>query len=254
LVTDIGLGSSAIAGHSVPLLKVAGVCKRFGGIVAVDNVSFDIAPGAVTGLIGPNGAGKTTLFDILSGVEAPDAGSIRYNGSPIHGLPSHNVSRLGIGRTFQSVRVFAEMTVRENLEVADRNGKHRRTPGFEQRLMDALAFVNMAPHQQALAGLLSYGQRKLVEIAMVMIQDPTLILLDEPVAGVNPVLIEHIGKLLTELVRQGRTLLIVEHNIPFITDLCDHIVVMANGRVLAEGDGETIQRDARVLEAFLGSQ
>jgi ABC-type branched-subunit amino acid transport system ATPase component len=238
---------------ALPLLRVSGVSKRFGGIVAVDEISIDVSGGAVTALIGPNGAGKTTLFDLVSGVSSPNSGEILFECRPIQGMPSHQVSQLGIGRTFQSVRVFNDMTVRENLEVADRNGKHRGETGFEERRAAALAFVNMAPHEYALAGRLSYGQRKLVEIAMVLIQDPKLIMLDEPVAGVNPALIEQIGELLGELVRQNRTLLLVEHNIPFVTDLCDHIVVMANGRLLAQGDGDQIQRDPRVLEAFLGS-
>lgn len=236
-----------------PLLRVAGVSKRFGGIVAVDDISIDVARHRVTGLIGPNGAGKTTLFDLISGVSSPNSGDVLFEGRPIQGMQSHAVARLGIGRTFQSVRVFNEMTVRENLEVADRNGRHRGGQGFEDRMGAALVFVNMAAHQGALAGRLSYGQRKLVEIAMVLIQDPKLIMLDEPVAGVNPKLIEQIGELLTELVRQRRTLLLVEHNIPFVTSLCDHIVVMANGKLLAQGGGEQVQRDPRVLEAFLGS-
>ena len=239
---------------STPLLEVAGVSKRFGGIVAVDGVSFDVARGTATGLIGPNGAGKTTLFNLLSGIDAPDRGVVRYDGRSIQGLPAHRVARLGVGRTFQSVRVFGEMTVRENLQIADRNGAHRGTPGFEQRLASALAFVDMERHEHAMAVRLSYGQRKLVELAMVMIQNPQLILLDEPVAGVNPVLIEQIGGLLAALVRDGRTLLIVEHNIPFVTSLCEHVVVMANGGVLAMGDGASIQRDPAVLEAFLGGR
>ncbi|HZQ14870.1 MAG TPA: ABC transporter ATP-binding protein [Pseudolabrys sp.] len=236
-----------------PLLRIAGVSKRFGGIVAVDDISIDVARHRVTGLIGPNGAGKTTLFDLISGVSSPNSGEVLFEGRPIQGMQSHAVARLGIGRTFQSVRVFNEMTVRENLEVADRNGKHRGSQGFADRMGGALAFVNMTPHQGALAGRLSYGQRKLIEIAMVLIQDPKLIMLDEPVAGVNPKLIEQIGELLTELVRQRRTLLLVEHNIPFVTSLCDHIIVMANGKLLAQGDGEQVQRDPRVLEAFLGT-
>jgi ABC-type branched-subunit amino acid transport system ATPase component len=241
-------GSSAL-----PLLRVSGVSKRFGGIVAVDDISIDVDGGAVTALIGPNGAGKTTLFDLISGVSSPNSGEILFEGRSIQGTPSHQVSRLGIGRTFQSVRVFNDMSVRENLQIADRNGKHRGKSGFEGRLAAALAFVNMAAHEYALAGRLSYGQRKLAEIAMVQIQDPKLIMLDEPVAGVNPALIEQISELLRKLVRQDRTLLLVEHNIPFVTNLCDHIVVMANGKLLAQGDGDQIQRDSRVLEAFLGS-
>jgi len=235
-----------------PLLEVVEVSRTFGGIVAVDDVTFSIATGAATGLIGPNGAGKTTLFNLLSGIDRPDAGEVRYQSERIDRLSAHRVTRLGIGRTFQSVRVFGDMTVRENLQVADMSGARGREPGIERRIDEALDFVDMSPHVHASAGRLSYGQRKLVELAMVLVQAPRLILLDEPVAGVNPVLTEKIGRILADLVRRGQTLLIVEHNVPFVTRLCERIIVMANGGVLADGTPEAIQEDARVLEAFLG--
>ena len=240
--------------NSATLLEATGLSRAFGGIHAVENVSFAIAPGEVTGVIGPNGAGKTTLFNLLSGVDRADSGRVAFQGQRIDGLSATRVNRMGIGRTFQSVRVFGDMTVRENLRIADLNGAHAGMPGAPARIAEALQFVDMAPHVDANAGLLSYGQRKLVELAMVLVQEPKLILLDEPVAGVNPVLVEKIGSILSRLAQRGQTLLVVEHNIPFVTKLCRRVIVMANGGILAQGSAAEIQSDARVLEAFLGEQ
>jgi ABC-type branched-subunit amino acid transport system ATPase component len=234
------------------LLEIEAVRRHFGGIAAVDGVSFSVAAGMATGLIGPNGAGKTTLFNLLSGVDRPDRGEIRFEGRRISGMGAHQVARLGVGRTFQSVRIFADMSVRENLAIADLNAAHGGSAGAAGRIAEALACVDMARHIEAQAGLLSYGQRKLVELAMVLVQKPKLILLDEPVAGVNPVLTETIGSILGGLVSRGQTLLIVEHNIPFVTVLCQRVIVMTNGQLLADGSGEEIRQDERVLEAFLG--
>jgi ABC-type branched-subunit amino acid transport system ATPase component len=242
------------AGAGTALLEVSGASRAFGGIRAVNDVSFAIAPRAVTGLIGPNGAGKTTLFNLLSGTDRPDAGRVSFEGRRIDGLPANRISALGIGRTFQSVRVFGDMTVEENLRVADLNGARRGAPGGPARIAEALAFVDMSAHRDANAGLLSYGQRKLVELAMVLVQGPKLVLLDEPVAGVNPVLVDKIAGILTRLAERGQTLLVVEHNIPFVTRLCQRVIVMANGSILTEGSADEIRKDARVLEAFLGGE
>jgi ABC-type branched-subunit amino acid transport system ATPase component len=236
-----------------PILEVAGVSKRFGGVVAVDQVSFNVAAGTAVGLIGPNGAGKTTLFDLLSGFELSDSGTIRFAGHAIERALPHNTARLGMGRTFQSVRVFASMSVRENLRVAHMYGRKANERGFEERAAEILAFVSLTQHSESIAGSLSYGQRKLVELGMVLITDPMLILLDEPVAGVNPAMTNEIARLLQELVGRGLTLLVVEHNLPFVTRVCADIIVMANGGLLMRGSGADIQRDPRVLEAFLGA-
>ncbi len=242
------------AAGSAPLLEISGASRAFGGIRAVNDVSFSVAPRAVTGLIGPNGAGKTTVFNLLSGIDRPDAGRVSFEGRRIDGLSASRIGALGIGRTFQSVRVFGDMTVDENLRVADLNGARRGAPGADERIAAALDFVDMSAHRNATAGLLSYGQRKLVELAMVLVQEPKLILLDEPVAGVNPVLVDKIAGILARLSERGQTLLVVEHNIPFVTRLCQRVIVMANGSILTEGSAEEIRRDERVLEAFLGGE
>ena len=234
------------------MLEVAGVRRHFGGIVAVEDVSFDVRAGMATGLIGPNGAGKTTLFNLMTGIDRPDRGEVRFEGRRISEMPSHKVSHLGIARTFQSVRVFGDMSVRENLQIADINARLGGSSGLDDRIAQALEQVDLSHMIDKDAGMLSYGQRKLVELAMVLIQKPKLILLDEPVAGVNPVLTEEIGAILCKLVEAGQTLLIVEHNIPFVVALCQRVIVMANGSLLADGSGAQIQQDERVLEAFLG--
>ena len=237
----------------VPILEVTGLCKRFGGLVAVDDISFRVVPGNALGIIGPNGAGKTTLFNLLSGFETADSGVIRFQGHTIQGAPPHRIARLGIGRTFQSVRVFGTLSVLENLRIAHLYAPSAEAGAFDDRFADIIDFVGLARHADATAGRLSYGQRKLVELGMVLMAKPSLILLDEPVAGVNPALIEEIAKLLGMLIERGQTLLIVEHNIPFVTRVCGEILVMANGGLLVHGTGAEIQRDPRVLEAFLGA-
>lgn len=237
-----------------PILSVAGLGKRFGGIVAVDDVSFSVRRGAVTGLIGPNGAGKTTVFDLLTGMQRPDAGTVLFDGTPVTRLPAHKISRLGIGRTFQSVRVFGRLSVRDNVRIAERNGARVDAIRSEDRVMAAIEFVEMGDHAAVPAARLSYGQRKLVELAMVLVQAPKLIMLDEPVAGVNPGLIDRLADIFRRLIADGITILLVEHNIRFVTDLCEHIVVLASARTLVEGTPRDIMANPDVLEAFLGSE
>ncbi|WP_210485459.1 ABC transporter ATP-binding protein [Microvirga antarctica] len=237
----------------MPILEVSGIGKRYGGIVAVEDVSFKVKRGIATGLIGPNGAGKTTVFDMLTGMQRADRGSIRFEGQTITNLASHKISRLGIGRTFQSVRVFGNLSVLENLNIAEANSAAPARHGATDRVHRALALVEMEEHAGKPAGALSYGQRKLVELAMVLVQEPRLIMLDEPVAGVNPGLVERLSDILRRLIDSGISLLLVEHNIRFVTGLCDHIVVLAAARMLADGTPEEIMRNPDVLEAFLGS-
>jgi ABC-type branched-subunit amino acid transport system ATPase component len=238
---------------AAPILEVAGLSKRFGGLIAVDDMSFRVARGSALGIIGPNGAGKTTLFNLLSGFETADTGTIRFEGHSVERAPPHRIAQLGIGRTFQSVRVFGALSVRDNLRIAHLYAPRPDAGSFDQRATEILDFVGLAQHTDATAGRMSYGQRKLVELGMVLMTKPSLILLDEPVAGVNPTVIEEIAELLEALVERGQTLLVVEHNVPFVTRVCREIIVMANGRLLVQGTGAEIQRDPRVLEAFLGS-
>jgi branched-chain amino acid transport system ATP-binding protein len=192
------------------------------------------------------------VFDLLTGIQRADSGVVLFGGRPITHLSAHRISRLGIGRTFQSVRVFGRLSVRENVRIAEAHGRHGGQPGGGDRVSSAIAFVEMDPHADKLAGSLSYGQRKLVELAMVLAQAPTLIMLDEPVAGVNPGLIERLGEMLRKLTAGGVSLLLVEHNIRFVTGLCEHIVVLAAARTLVEGTPAQIMANPDVLEAFLG--
>jgi branched-chain amino acid transport system permease protein len=244
--------------HSVTqseiLLDVRNVGKRYGNIIAAKDVSFAVPKGVATGLIGPNGAGKTTVFDMLSGQQTSDTGHVRFDGTDVTRLKPHRISRLGLGRTFQSVRVFNRLSVMENLQVADAFGRNRNQPDQSARIRDALAFVEMGPHAGKEAGALSFGQRKLVELAMVLVQDARLILLDEPVAGVHPGLVERLSAILRKLIDSGRTLLLVEHNIPFVTGLCSNIVVLVNGQVLVQGEPSVVVKNPDVLEAFLGTE
>jgi len=234
------------------ILSGRGLTRRYGGILAVDNFSFDFKRGTATAIIGPNGAGKTSLFNLLSGFESPESGTINFDGISIEAKSPNLISRLGIGRTFQTVRVFHDLTVLENLMLAEMFHTEKSIEQFTDRVREKLSFVDMIGFENTKAKDLSYGQQKLIELAMVLMSMPRLILLDEPVAGVNPMLTRKIGGLLGNLVNKGVTLVIVEHNVPFVSDLCDKILVMTSGRLLMEGSGKTIQEDKRVLEAFLG--
>jgi ABC-type branched-subunit amino acid transport system ATPase component len=223
-------------------------------VIAVDDFSLTVHGGSTLGIIGPNGAGKTTLINLISGLEKPDEGQIFFRGTPIQGQKANVISRMGIGRTFQTVRIFGELTVHENLQIADLFTKPSSGRSFEERATDLLQLVNLEDYAPTKAQELSYGQKKLLELAMVLMMAPALLLLDEPVAGVNPVLVAKIRALLGQLVEQGLTLVVIEHNVPFVVDCCQTVLVMSDGRKLAEGPGTVIQRDKRVLEAFLGGR
>jgi len=231
-----------------PVLELEGVTKRFGGVTAVDGCSIALRPGRIYGLIGPNGSGKTTLFNCITGVEPRDAGAIRLRGRRIDGLPPHRIARLGVGRTFQVIRVFPELTALENLLVVswvDRGAALARA-------RELLAFVRLADLADAPAGTLSYGQQKLVEFARVLMMDPSLILLDEPAAGVNPTLLNELLGEIRQLRDEGRTLLIVEHDLRIVMGLCEHVFVLDYGEKIAEGTPDVIRRDARVIQAYFG--
>jgi neutral amino acid transport system ATP-binding protein len=233
-------------------LRVEGVTKSFGGVQALSNCSLSAPAGRITGLIGPNGSGKTTLFNVMTGYEKTDAGQVYLGDASITGAPPHRVFALGIGRTFQLTRIFPRLTVLENMLVPARRARAAR----EQRdhAMDLLAFTGIAGHATALAGTLSYGQRKLLELAYVLVSDPAVVLLDEPAGGVNPSLIHHITDKIRELNKAGRTFLVVEHNMDFVMGLCHGVTVLDSGTVVASGPPEAIRTDPRVLDAYLGSE
>jgi neutral amino acid transport system ATP-binding protein len=240
------------------LLEVRDLTKSFGGIHAVEDCSFAVEEGSITALIGPNGAGKTTVFNIISGLHKPDAGAILFNGERIDGLPPHRITRKGIGRTFQLSRHLAELTVLENLVVQSPTGRLadlvKQSILDEERLraMELLSFVGIAELANAPAARLSYGQKKLMDLAAGLMAKPRLFLLDEPAGGINPALLEVIVDRILRLRAQGVTFLIVEHNMDVVMNLCDPVVVMAYGRFLAGGSPAAIQNDEAVLEAYLG--
>jgi ABC-type branched-subunit amino acid transport system ATPase component/ABC-type branched-subunit amino acid transport system permease subunit len=241
-----------------PLLEVSGLTKHFGGLKAVDGCSFAVPEGSITGLIGPNGSGKTTVFNLIDNTIQADSGQITFDGKRIEKLPSWERAHRGLGRTFQITRLFGEMTVLENVVAAQRSFSWQQlgriaVSGPEAKAAEELLeFVGMRDFRDQKAHALSYGQQKLVELAQILMLDPKLILLDEPAGGINPVLIERMGEMIRELNSFGKTFLIVEHNMPFVLDLCDPIHVLARGATMATGTPDQIQTDPAVIDAYLG--
>lgn len=243
------------------LLELVEVTKSFGGIRANDNVSLRVEQGAIVGLIGPNGSGKTTLFNAIAGAQPIDSGSIRYKGTEISTLLAGEIARKGIIRTFQQPRIYQHMSVAANMLVSASIrrssfvGLFGRAPeGTQAHAAELLDFVGLAAKKDGLAGDLSFGQQKLLELAMALVNDPELLLLDEPTAGINPVLIESlIDRLKAANKERGLTLLVIEHNMPVIMDLAEHIYCLAHGKLLAQGAPQRIKRDAKVLDAYLGA-
>jgi ABC-type branched-subunit amino acid transport system ATPase component len=233
-------------------LRADGVTKSFGGVHALTSCTLTAQAGQITGLIGPNGSGKTTLFNVMTGYERIDAGQVYLGDQQITGAAPARVFSLGVGRTFQLTRVFPRLTVLENMLVPAQRGQTGRQ--HRQRALDLLAFTGIADHAHALAGTLSYGQRKLLELSYVLVADPAVVLLDEPAGGVNPTLIHHIADRIRELNKQGRTFLIVEHNMDFVMGLCHQVTVLDSGTVVASGPPEEIRSDPRVLDAYLGTE
>jgi branched-chain amino acid transport system ATP-binding protein len=239
-------------------LSLEHVSVNFGGLRAIADVSFEVDAGEVVGLIGPNGAGKTTAFDTISGVVAADSGSIKYDGAEIGGLMPHRVAAHGIGRTFQITRELGEMTVLENMVVPNANRGLRALigsridPSERDHAMEVLDFVGIAGLADLPAKLLSYGQKKLLELASILMTGPRLVLLDEPAGGVNPALMERIMDRIETLNAGGTTFLIVEHNMDVVMRLSHSIIVMAHGQVILQETPEVVREDPRVLEAYLG--
>lgn len=236
------------------LLEVKDLAKHFGGVRALDGCTLSIEEGKVTGLIGPNGSGKTTMFNAITGYQPVDAGSVSFRGRSITNHSPEQVSALGIGRTFQLTRVFGRLSVRENLLVGSRAVPRARRGELyrAERLSQMLDFVGLLRLESETAGALSYGQRKLLELAIVLAQDVSVILLDEPAGGINPTLIAQLGERIKELNGTGKTFLVVEHNMEFVMGLCDTVAVMERGRVIAQGPPEQVRNDPRVLDAYLG--
>jgi len=246
-------------------LAVDGVVRAFGGVRAVDGATLAVDRGSITGLIGPNGAGKSTLFNCVSGFLRPQAGCVLLDGRRIDRRPTHRIARAGLVRTFQTPRALTRMTVLENVVVAALRhpGEHlwrapagrRREQEAQARAAELLELVRLDGHADALAGTLSGGQRKLLELVRALMAEPRILLLDEPMAGVSPGLrvdlLEHILELRA---RDGITLLIVEHDLDFVMRACDRVIVMNNGRVIAQGTPDEVRRDQQVVDAYLGTQ
>lgn len=249
-------------GNPDTLLRVEHLEKAFGGIVAVNDCTFDVRRHSITGLIGPNGAGKTTIFSLLMGLLKPDRGRIAFNGEDITGLPTHQRAKRGLTQTFQAIRLFPELTVLDNLTVALKDNRQglldlfRSQRALQKRLreeaMELLRRVDLGKKAHLKAGELSYGQQKLVELLRAVATDPQLILLDEPAAGVNRTLLNTIIDLIHTLQAQGKTFLIIEHDMGFIMKLCEKIIVMDYGKEIAVGAPKAIQKNPKVLEAYLG--
>jgi len=242
------------------LLEVKDLFKAFGGIQAVSDCTFSVEAGSITALIGPNGAGKTTAFNLISGVLKPDSGQVWFEGQRIDGLQPHKITRQGMSRTFQITRNLEDMTVLENLVVQSPvNGlkglfSNAIRPEERERAMNLLDFVGITHLAHEETRSLSYGQKKLMDFAALLMADPKLVLLDEPAGGVNPALMEEIIAHIKELNQQGITFLIVEHNMELVMGTCNPVVVMAAGTVIAQGPPNEIQNDAGVLEAYLGRE
>jgi ABC-type branched-subunit amino acid transport system ATPase component len=245
------------------LLQAEGISKAFGGVQALSVCTITVEAGSITGLIGPNGSGKTTLFNVITGYERPDTGEVYFKGAKITNASPQRVFSGGIGRTFQLTRIFPRLTVLENMLIAAQHtgtGQARlRNPlaraggaADRRRAMELLDFTGIAGHAGALAGTLSYGQRKLLELAYVLVADPEIVLLDEPAGGINPSLVHIISDRIKDLNAAGKTFLIVEHNMEFVMGLCHHIAVLDYGTVVASGPPQIIRDDPRVLDAYLG--
>ena len=242
------------------LIEATGVCKSFGGLQALSDCSLSVTEGQIAGLIGPNGSGKTTLFNVMTGYERCNQGEIRLRGEPISRATPERVFALGVGRTFQITRLFFRLTVLENMLVATQRHEGwirsavRRAGSVAERgrALELLEFVGLDRLAHSPAGILSYGQRKLLELASLLVADPEVLLLDEPTAGVNPTLINQLTERIRELNRAGKTFLVVEHNMEFVMGLCQQVTVLHQGRTLVTGTPEEVRANPAVLDAYLG--
>jgi branched-chain amino acid transport system ATP-binding protein len=248
------------------LLEVSGVSKRFGGVAAVQDVSFRVEAGMIKAIIGPNGAGKTTLFNLVSGFATPDAGAVRLDGEPIHGRPPHQVAALGLSRTFQHIRLFAQMTALENVMV----GRHLRgRSGFlggmlqlpwarredaaaRERALELMEFLGIGALAQSEATQLSYGQQRAVELARALASEPRIVLLDEPAAGLNMRETRELAKLVSRIRDRGITVLLVEHDMSLVMGISDEVLVLSYGEKIAEAAPREVQGNPEVVRIYLG--
>jgi branched-chain amino acid transport system ATP-binding protein len=231
------------------ILQVRDLGRTFGGIAAVDGVSFSVDQAEIVGIIGPNGSGKSTLFNLLTTVHKPDRGEVRLFGQDITRLPSHKIARLGLSRTFQLPALFVNMSVRQNLWTAAVEGDWRSAPAKADEVLELLDLAHVS---EQLAGSLSGGQQRLLEMGRVLMQSPRVVLLDEVAAGVHPRLRQIILRAIRELRARDTTFLIIEHDLELTKDICDRMIVMDAGKIVAEGSFDTITHDAHVMEAYLG--
>ena len=249
-----------------PILVADHVSRKFGGLVAVDVEHLEIPRGAITALIGPNGAGKTTLFNLLTGFDKPDTGSWSFSGKNLAGIPAHKVAEMGQVRTFQLTKALGLLTVLENMKLGakDQTGESlfqsifpflwkKQEAEIEERALEILERFKLLKLKDDFAASLSGGQRKLLEMARALMTNPTLVMLDEPMAGVNPALTESLLEHILDLKTEGMTVLFVEHDMHMVRHIADWVVVMAEGRIIAEGPPEDVMKDEAVVDAYLGS-
>ena len=252
--------------NGAPMLEIRNLTRRFQGLVAVDDVTTYVAARELVGLIGPNGAGKTTLFNLISGFIAPSDGEIFFEGRSLAGMRPHRIARLGIGRTFQNLRILPNMTVFDNVSIgalgafghspwhALMPGRRTRSNQISELTRDVLDQVRLWDHAGELAANLSYGRRKYLEIARALATRPKLLILDEPAAGLNDTETAELAGFIRDLVQRGLAVLLVEHDMSLVMSICDRVVVLASGAKIADADPMTVQRDPAVLDSYLGTR
>lgn len=244
------------------ILKVQNLSKHYAGVVALNNCSFQVGEGMITGVIGPNGAGKTTLFNLISGFEKPTSGTIHFEGKDVTNLPAYDIAALGLCRTFQSTKLFSNMSTIENMICAEKTGTtykdifmdvFRDQTILARKSFDVLNWANLHTKRNELVRDLSYGQQKILEPLRSMVANPKLILLDEPFAGVNPKMIENIKQNILNIKKSGKTIVLIEHNLNAVMSLCDKVIVLDQGKRIAHGTIEEIRSDKKVIGAYLGA-